>query len=157
MGKKEFWLRFSLWFIFAALIPVCFLFFKYGLFSQNSGTKLTGWGVFAIFVIAIVLIVLIKDVVKGLPPHSMLKQCIKGFLGLLPLLMVILLLHAVKNTIAEFEEFLIVLFVCEAVAVPINPFPKWAVQNKIDFGKTTFGEISRGVLSKLGKKSDKGQ
>lgn len=153
MSKKQFWIRFSLWALFAAIIPVGFIIYKYGLFvPANTTTKaqyqLSGWGIISIVIVAIFLLVLLKDAMKGLPNGSMIKQCVKGIGMLIPLFLFILMINSIKDSIEAFEEVLIVLLVSELVAVPINPFPKWATQNNIDM---TENIIVKSIKKALGK------
>jgi hypothetical protein len=153
MGRKQFILRLSLWVIVAAIVPVCFLFFKYG-FVSHGEARLTGWGVFAIIVTGLILIGMVREVLKGLPYGSMMRQCITGVLKLIPLFCVIMLLDAVKNSVQQLEEFLIVLLICEAVAVPINPIPRWAAENSIDMQKKAVSEIARNAIDYFFVKKD---
>lgn len=152
MSKKEFWIRFGIWVSLAAIAPFTYLAIAYGLFSNNGGEgkSLSGWGVFAVVFVSIVLIYIINQTKNSLPNGSFMKQCIGGFMALIPLIAAILIIHSVRNVLADFERFLIIVFVCEAVAVPVNPLPKWAAENNIKLAETTlFNAFSRA----LGKNS----
>lgn len=153
MSKKQFWVRFSLWALFAAIVPVAFIIYKYGLFvpadtQAKSEYQLSGWGILAIAIVAIFLLILLKDAMKGLPNGSMIKQCVKGVGALIPLFLLILMINSVKDSIESFEQVMIVLFVSELVAVPINPFPKWAAQNNIDMTENIIVRSIRKALDK---------
>lgn len=161
MGPKQFWLRLILWILFAVIVPVAFVLYKYQMLSPSdsqevSHYKLTGWGVLAIIIISVFLLSVIRQVANGLPEGSMTKQCVKGFLTILPVFVLLLLVHVIKNTMDAFEQFLIVLFVSEAVAIPINPIPKWSAQNNIDMQNNAMLNTAKNAIDYyLGKKDKK--
>lgn len=154
MTAKEFWVRLVIWVIFAAVIPVAYIAAKYKIFTaKDESYKLTGWGIIAIIIVAVFLISLIKEVLAGLPKGSMIRQCITGAMKLIPFFLLLLVVHAIKNSIEAFEGFLVVLIVSEAVATPINPLPKWAAQNNVEIGENAiFKAISRAAKGYIGKK-----
>lgn len=157
MTTKQFWIRFGLWCLFALIIPLCYLAFKYQLIEpkdtqETAQFKFTGWGILAVAVICVFMVVLMREVERGLPKGSMLKQCIKGGMLLIPFILFALLLHVIKNTIAEFENFMVVTIVSEAIAIPINPFPKWGAQSEED---SMFKSFSRALAAFKGTESDK--
>lgn len=129
MSRKEFFIRLGVWSAFAVIIPIIFIAVRYGLFS-DSGTSLSGWGITAVVIACAFFMYIMKSAKKGLPEGSMLRQCIDGFAALIPVLGLLLLLHSIKNTVDCFEQVLVVVLLCEAVAVPVNPMPKWAAQHK---------------------------
>lgn len=149
MSTKEFWIRFAAWVFFALIVPFCYIAIKYQLITPNDSQetaqyKITGWGVVAVIFIAVIMITLMKEVVNGLPQGSMLKQCIKGAMMLIPFILLALMLNAIKNTISAFESFLVVMIISEAIAVPINPLPKWGAQNNED---SIFKAFSRALAA----------
>lgn len=155
MGTKQFVIRLILWFLFACAVPVGYLAYKYDIFNGGSKHGVTGWGVLAFLVTSVFMITLIREVLIGLPKGSMVRQCIKGLLGLIPLFLFILLVDKVKNSMAEFETFLIILLISEAIAVPINPLPKWGVQNNIEFMKMGALDITKTVVDYVSEKKGK--
>lgn len=134
MSRKQFWIRFALWVVFAVVVPVAFLAWRYGLFSTREGseTSMTGWGIVAIIIIAVFLLKLLNEAKKGLPEGSMLAQCLDGYKWEIPLVLIIFMLENIKNNVDALEETLIVLAVSEAIAIPINPMRRWAYENKIE-------------------------
>lgn len=123
--KKLFWLRFAVWSLFACIIPVIFVAFRFDLFKAVSGISLSGWGIFAIIIVAIFILVIAKYLKKGLP-FSLFTQCINGFCKIiLPLVVILAILFLVKTNIDYFIQSLGCVTLCELVAIPINPFPKW--------------------------------
>lgn len=139
MTKKEFWIRFGIWVTFAVVIPFVYLATAYGLF-ESKGTTLSGWGVFAIVFVTVMLLYIVKTARDGMPKGTLFRQCIDGYMLLIPIIVALVLVHNLKNTLESLERFLIVLVLCEAIAVPINPMQKWAYQNHV--------EQADGVLSK---------
>lgn len=154
MTRKEFWIRFCLWVLFAAVIPVTYIAVRYGIFSaKDEPYRLTGWGVIAIIVVGVFMTSLAKEVVVGMPKGSMVRQCVSGFLKIMPLFLFVFVIHAIKESIDAFESFLVVLVTCEAIAVPLNPMPKWSTMNGVDLDEESFFRALSSAL--FGKKEDK--
>ena len=65
----------------------------------------------------------------------MFRQCIDGYSALIPLIILIIAIDAVKANIGKLETFLIFLAICEAVAIPVNPLRKWAEQHNIEIAE----------------------
>lgn len=151
MSKTEFWTRLALWVVLALVVPIVYLAIAYGLFTCKSGSsvQLSGWGVLAIVFASVMLIVVVMQARATLPKGTFARQCIDGALSLIPLLCAILVIHAVRNNLDGFERFLIVTFVCEALAVPANPLPHWGLQNHIEMSE---GFIVSAIKKGLGKK-----
>jgi len=146
MSKTEFWIRFGIWITLAVIVPFVYIAVEYGLFSASGGTSksLSGWGVVAVIFMAIVILYIINQTKNSLPDGNFMKQCISGVMGLIPLFAAIIIIHSVKNVMEDFERFLIVVLICEAIAVPVNPLPKWAAENNIKLAEVTlFNAFSR--------------
>ena len=153
MSKAEFWIRFAIWVTLAAVVPFVYMAVAYGLFSSGGGSakSLSGWGVVAIIFVSIVLIYIINQTKNSLPAGNFMRQCISGFMALIPLFAAILIIHSVRNVLDEFERFLIVVLICEAIAVPVNPLPKWAMDNNIKLAEVTlFTAFSRALGGNAG-------
>lgn len=133
--KTVFAIRFVLWAIFSAILPFIFIAFRYGIFQSNSVIKLTGWGIIGIIIVIIFLITLIKYLYEGLKP-GLFKQCVCGiFKIILPLVILLLLVVEIKNHIQLVEQALGCVIVCELVGIPLNPFPDWLEQRRVEQGK----------------------
>ena len=73
-----------------------------------------------------------KAIKKGLP-YSFWTQVLNGVSKVIvPLLGAILAIYCLQDSIKQLLEFLIVVFVCEVIAIPVNPFPKWIHINKLN-------------------------
>lgn len=154
MSPKEFWTRLSIWTLLAVVIPVGFIIWKYGLFKSSGSIQLSGWAIIGIFIIAIYFVYLLKSAKKGMPRDSMIVQCIDGYAIIIPLIALLLIVKSVKNTLAEFEQVLIVIIVCESIAVPINPMRKWAAQNNIERGIDILSTVISTSKKKARSKKD---
>jgi len=148
MTKKEFWIRFAVWFAVAVAAPFSYVCFRFGLFTQTEATsKISGWGIIAFTFLGFMLIKIVRSARKGLCYGSMAAQCIDGYTLLIPLICFILVLELIKRNIESFEEFLIVTALCEAVAIPINPMRRWAYEHNTE----AFTEIvAKGIKKGLG-------
>lgn len=148
MSKTEFWARLAAWVVLALAIPIAYLAIAYGLFSSKDGSsaRLSGWGILAILFAGVMLIVVVMQARATLPRGTFARQCVDGALALIPLLCAILIVHAAKSNMDGFEKFLIVTFVCEAIAVPANPLPHWGLQNHIEFSENFIvAAIKKGI------------
>ena len=149
MSKAQFWVRLGVWLVFALVIPVAYIFFAYGIFKDaQPATKLSGWGIFAILFTCVVLIYIMSQAKKSMPKGTMLRQLMDGYTALLPILFLILIIHFVQNNIGEFKTFLIVMLLSEAVAVPINPMPRWSSEYEVDGLEDTLVGIFKRVITK---------
>ena len=161
MSTKEFWIRFGIWVTVAILCPIGFMFYRFDMIVKthteaSDGYAMTGWGVFAIIIVAVFLLYVIKEARKGLSYGSMLSQCIDGYALLIPVILIIFLLDAIKDNIAAFEQVLIVLAICEAVAVPINPMRRWALEHNIEMKGNFFTNvIGKGIKKSKENSEDK--
>jgi hypothetical protein len=129
MNKKIFIIRAIAWSIFACILPVVFIGWRYDIFKQVSKVSLSGWGLIAIIIIFAFLYAFIKYIRAGLGPWSMLKQVLNGvFKVLLPLLILLLICMAIKSNIEYFIQALGCVLICETIAIPVNPFPQWVYE-----------------------------
>lgn len=155
MSNTQFWVRLSVWIILCLIVPIVYLAVAYGLFNGGNGetsVSFSGWGTLGIVFAVIILLYIVNQTRKALPYGSMAKQCISGIMALLPLVGIILLIENTKANMDKFERFLIVVTLCEAVAVPVNPLPRWGVEH----GMTQMeGMFSRAIKSALGKDNGK--
>lgn len=154
MSGKQFWIRFVIWIAVAILAPIGFMFYKYDMIVKthteaSDGYSMTGWGVLGCIIVTVFLLYVIHEAKKGLSYGSMLSQCIDGYALLIPGVVLIFLLDAIKDNIAAFEQVLIAFVICEAIAVPINPMRRWAFEHNIEMK----GHFFTDIISKAIKKS----
>lgn len=154
MTTGEFWIRFSLWTLFAVVVPIGFIAWRFGLFKptdntvQTTSLKLSGWGIIGVIIIGIFILAIIRQAKKGLPYGSMLCQCIDGYSLLIPLLLAVLVIDGVKDNIDKFEQILIVTLVSEAVGIPINPMRRWAMEHNIERSSNILTKIIKEAIKK---------
>ena len=155
MSTKQFWVRFVAWVVIAVLAPIGFMFYRYDMFvkvhvEEAESISMTGWGVFACIIVAVFLLYVIREAKKGMPYGSMFSQCVDGYTLLIPMIILIFILDSIKDNIAAFEQVMIFLTICEAIAVPINPMRRWAFEHNIEMK----GNFLVNAISKAIKKSN---
>lgn len=145
---KVFWARFIAWIAFMVVAPVVFICVRYHVFtSQDLNFRLTGWGIIALIIVAISVASILKEVVSCLPRGSMIRQCIVGYIKISPILFIALIIGAIKDYAEAFEQTLVFVFVCEAIAIPLNPLPKWAQDHGISLVEhTLFSAFKRALV-----------
>lgn len=154
MSKKQFWIRLGLYILFGAVIPFAFLIWRFQLFQKVSGLSIGGWGIVGIIFVAIFFLKLMKAVRNGLP-FSLGTQILEGVCKIIfPFLIAAICVYLFKDMMDEIFQFLCVVIVCEMFAIPLNPIPQWAHENKIEEQtngmKTMFQSL--GIIEKDDKK-----
>lgn len=151
--KKEFWSKFALYVLFGAILPCMFLTWRFNLFGKASKVQIGGWGLLAILFLGIFFAKTVKIVRMGLP-YSLATQVLEGVVKvLIPLFIAIMAAYYLKNAMTQLVQFLCVTFVCEAVAIVVNPLPKWLHEHQLDEQKNTFKELLQSLdLAKKDKK-----
>lgn len=127
--KAIFITRLITYFIFSLALPIAYLIWKFQLFRRVSKVSIGGWGLVLIIFLAVYFWKLISAARKGLK-FGMTRQVLNGLCGItLPLAISYLVLWWLSGNIQELIDFLLVLTICETVAIPINPIPKWQFDN----------------------------
>lgn len=145
MSLKEYIIRLCIWAVVLLVPPIVYLEVNYGLFTNKTGLSLSGWGVVAVTFASIMLVYVLSQIKDGFELGSMLRQCVEGYLRLLPMIAVIVVIHFTKEAIGKMEGFLVVVALCQIVAVPINPNPKWSAQN----GTKTITDYLKAIFNKI--------
>lgn len=154
--KTIFWTRLVFWVLFACVLPFLFIGYRFDLFQHISKIKISGWGIFAIIIVAVFIFVLIRYVKLGfVGTYNFGVQCFNGFTKvILPLLLVALIVNAVKSEIEYFSQALNFVILSEIIAIPINPMPKWVNDKQ----KSIRAEERKGtvdyLLSEIKRKKD---
>lgn len=126
MSKKEFIIRAIIWAVFAVIAPLGFIIWRYNMFTQINKISLSGGGLLGVLLLIIFLHVLFKYIRSGLMGFSYVKQILNGVTKLLfPLVAILLVTVAVRNSLDYFIQSLGVTIISETIGIPINPFPKW--------------------------------
>ncbi len=130
--KTVFWIRFVLWALCACILPFIFIVWRFELFKTISTMQIGGWGVIAIVIVAIFILTVIKYVKLAFSAkYSLTKQCLNGFVKVvLPFCVILVIVYSMRNNVELMIQVLGCVTVCEAVAIPINPLPKWAYESQ---------------------------
>lgn len=153
--KTVFITRLILWITFAAVLPFLFIALRYGIFTNQSQFKLTGWGFIAIIIILVFVGTLVKYLCKGLKP-GLAKQCVVGFVKIiLPLSALFLLTKSIEDSIHLFNQALGCVILCELVSIPLNPFPAWIEKINKDNEEKKVESLSDIIWQKFFDKKDK--
>lgn len=127
--RQRFWLMFALWSAFSCVIPVAYIVWRYDLFTEVSRIQFGGWGLVAVVIVAAFAYAVLKYVKRGMAKWSMAKQVIAGIMKVIvPLLALFFAIKAIQDSIDAFLQALGAVIACEAVAIPLNPLPKWAYE-----------------------------
>ena len=150
MSLKEYIIRLLIWATVLLVPPLIYLEVNYGLFTNKTGLALSGWGVVGVTFGVIMLLYVLNQIKNGLNNGSMFRQCVEGYIRLLPMIAIIVIIHYVKTAMDKMEGFLVIVALCQIIAVPINPNPKWSEQN----GTTTIMDCLRTIFHKVSDKKD---
>ena len=148
--RKKFILRFIAWVFLAFVIPASFLAWRFQLFevTEETRVKIGGWGLILIIFTAIFFLSLFNQLRKGMKP-SIAKQVADGICRItIPLVLCTFLVYWMSGCFEELLEFLIVLTIFETLALPVNPLPKWMLDNNIETGELMFSNIINSLKKK---------
>lgn len=134
-----FWTRMVGWVVMSCVIPIVTFSVKFGLFQKTtveldslgnvvrtSSTALNGWGLVSCILVGYTISVILKEVIAAYPQYSFTKQCLTGFTKtVLPLIVGFFVCMFLNGVIQNLMFCLGTLAVCQAIAIPLNPLPKW--------------------------------
>lgn len=127
--KKKKWpfiVRVIAWVLFACVLPVVFIGWRFEIFEKAGSLQISGWGMIAIIIIAVTIYAIIKYIRAGFIGWSWVKQIINGVVKvILPLGALLAICISMRNNLNCFIQALSVTLVCEVVGIIVNPFPKW--------------------------------
>lgn len=125
MSKKEFWIRFFFWIIFAFGVPIAIIAYEYQVIDAHSEYQLTGWGLIIAIILFIGAFVILGYLLQALQ-WSWVKQILGGVRNaILPLAFLYLITSVIATNIEKLQIILSVSLISEIIAIPLNPFPKW--------------------------------
>lgn len=130
---KKFWIRFGIWALLACVLPAAFIIWRFDLFTKVTVEQYSAWTILVVIVIAVFAITCLRYIDKGIKKYSMAKQIIMGVAKvILPLLAIYYVCFVIQQKLqaqildlGNLMQALIVIIGCEAVAIPINPFPEY--------------------------------
>ena len=139
--KRNFIIRLILYIFFGFAVPGAFLVWRFQLFKKVSKLSIGGWGIIFILFAIIFFWKLISSLRKGMN-FGFAKQCLNGICGtLFPIMMLIVVCSLLDSWMEELIEFLSVTLICQIIAIPINPIPKWRYENNIEDTAIGFGKF----------------
>ena len=129
-----FWTRFASWALFACVLPFVFIVWRFKLFQSISKIQIGGWGMIAILIVVVFVFSVLKYVRIALnAKHTMVGQILGGVCKVvLPLLAALCILYSVRDNVSLMIQVLGCVTICETIAIPINPLPKWAYEQQKD-------------------------
>lgn len=164
-SRVIFWSRMTGWLGTGVVAPVIVFATKFGLFAkqepvvdalgnvvQQKGIALNGWGIICCMLIGSYVMQILKEVVAANQGYSLTKQCYDGVMKLIPLIMAYGICFFLNGVIGQLMYCLAILIVCRAVAIPLNPLPKWRFDKT---GVEDYSDILSG-LTDIVKKLKKG-
>ena len=139
MEKKEFITRLILFLLFSLVVPISYISIRCQLWTQK--TTISFWFILLVIIVIGVVAVLIKYYLDGMKTkYSMVKQILTGVIRVILPIGIVLLLAIWYKGRAEwivnhtnlFIEIVSIILVSEAIAIVVNPLPKWAFENNVD-------------------------
>lgn len=134
-----FWARMVGWALFSCILPIITFSVKFGLFDkpepkvdslgnviESASISLNGWGLISCALIGFAASAVVTEIIAAHPDYSLTKQCLLGFKKtILPLLIGFFICMFINNVVTHIMFCLATLVICQAVAIVLNPLPKW--------------------------------
>ena len=142
-----FWSRFAVFFLCAIVGPFTYIMARFKPFGHSDRVTVGFMGAVALIILGIGVCILIKFYLAGMKTrYSLIKQIVEGvYKVILPTVAALLVCYFFKQYMEQLTECLYVLLPFEAVAIVVNPLPKWAFENNVE----GIGEITDKVFSKV--------
>lgn len=160
-----FWVRMVGWSAAGVVAPIVVFATKFGLFTkqepvvdalgnvvQQEGIALNGWGIICCLILGGYVLQILKEVVNANRGYSLTKQCYDGIVKLIPFVIAYGICFFLNGVIGHVMYCLGVLILCRALAIPLNPLPKWRFEKS---GVEDYSDLLNG-LTELVKKLKKG-
>ena len=146
--NSTFLARFIAWVLFAGGLPFAFIAWRFKIFGKISTVQISGWGIIGIVILAIVIITILKYIKLAFSRrYSFWGQCLAGFCKvIIPLCALLVIIDSIKQNIDLFFQVMCIVTVCEAIAVPLNPLPKWAWEMQKDIAESERKEYADYLL-----------
>lgn len=132
--KTTFWTRFVSWAMFSCILPFTFIAWRFELFGKVSKIQIGGWGLIAIVIVAAFIFTVIRYIKLAFAGrYSLVGQILSSVCKvILPLVVAMIVLYYLRNSIEVMLQALGCVTTCEAIAIPLNPLPKWAYDMQKD-------------------------
>ena len=144
----KFWIQFTLFAIFGCIAPLGFIIWRFELFQVVSKTTFGVWGVICLVIVAIFGSYVARYLTKGIP-YSFGTQIINGvFKVVVPCLLVWVLSYKLKDEMDLFIQVMAFITCSEAIAICVNPLPKYGNHTSIPTTNTTTINITKNRQSR---------
>ena len=145
--KAVFITRLVATFMFAVVGPITYILARFKPFDYSEHLSIGFAGIVAIIIFGVAVCVLIKYYLAGMKAKfNMTKQILEGIYRILvPIAAALAICYVARTYINQLIEIFAVLIPFEAVAIVVNPLPKWAFENNVD----GIGEITDKVFSRV--------
>lgn len=162
-----FWSRLAGYLAFSTIIPVATFAVKFGLFKEDAtrvdelgnvidaaSISLNGWGIISCIIVAITASGIVKEIIAAYPTYSLAKQCFTGVLkNIIPLITAYLICYFLNGVIGHIMYCLSIMIICQSVAIPLNPLPKWRYEKAgIEDYNTLVSSLTKLVKKDFGRK-----
>lgn len=152
--KSVFWTRFVSWTMFACVLPFIFIVYRFNLFGKISKIQIGGWGLIAIVIVAIFVFTVLRYIKLAFAGrYSLIGQVLNGVCKVIvPLIVAMVVLKSIQDNVALMIQVLGCVVSCEAIAIPLNPLPKWAYEMQKDVKDTEKKDTIDYLLTEFFKK-----
>lgn len=152
--QAVFWARFASWAMFSCVLPFLFIVYRFNLFSKISKIQIGGWGLIAIVIVAIFVFTVIKYIRLAFAGrYSLVGQILSGICKIvIPLGVFMVVLYNIRNNVETMIQVLGCVIVCETIAIPLNPLPKWAYEMQKDVSDSEKKDTVDYLLTEFFKK-----
>ena len=126
MTKKEIGLSF-LYIIFSFILPIVIIYLQFDIYKIN---KLTIWGIICLLIASFGIYKITNYIIEAFGVKFWTK-CIKGFIGIImPLLLILLFVDFASNNIELMRKVLVQIILSVSIGIMVNPFPVWIEKKK---------------------------
>lgn len=160
-----FWARMLGWVGAACIAPIVTFAIKFGLFNkdtvktdslgnviESSSTSLNGWGIVSCVIVWFTISAVMKEIIAAYPGYSLTKQWLIGFRKtVLPLAIGFFICLFIRNAIQHLMFCLGVVGICQFIAIPLNPLPKWRYEKS---GIEDYGTVASRVTDFVKRRKD---
>lgn len=162
-----FWSRLAGYLAFSTIIPIATFAVKFGLFKEDAtrvdelgnvidaaSISLNGWGIISCIIVAITASGIIKEIIAAYPTYSLTKQCFTGILkNIIPLITAYLICYFLNGVIGHIMYCLSIIIICQSIAIPLNPLPKWRYEKAgVEDYNTLISSLTKLVKKEFGRK-----
>ena len=161
-----FWLRMIGWLAAGVVAPIITFSIEFGLFTEygyqvttdelgnvvSMQVALNGWGIVSVALIGFAAVNIINEIIDAYTKeYSLLKQILVGVKNkILPIVIAIVVCYFLKNCVEQIIFCLTTIGICQIVAIPLNPLPKWKSEKK---GEEDYSDLLSGFVKLIKDKT----